>query len=187
MSAVTRRGALLSAMGALGACASMRDPAPGVLRIGGAYEVTLTREWSDFTPDNARNMRLLSLNGPALDRLYLAALKKDERLVRKVTAGERVTTLPHDDAIDFIARSVDGLGYEAPQIEAMATYAFGVADGWRMTLQTETGDGLLISGQARMAAHAGRLCVALHLAAREHYHEATRADAEALMASIVLR
>lgn len=185
MSALTRRSALAGALG-LAACASLRDPVPGRYRIAGTFEVTLERVWSDFTSEEARSQRLISLNGPTIDRLYLAALKTDEGLHRRVKAASRTRALSVDDATDFVAKSVEALGYAKPVITRAATHPFGGAPGVRVALATSTGDGLLIDGEARLAAHAGRLCVILHLAAREHYFAATTPAAQATMESVRL-
>lgn len=185
MSALTRRGALLGALG-LAACASLRDPAPGPYRIAGTFEVTLDRVWSDFTPEDARSLRLLSLNGPAIDRLYLGAFRANEGLARRVKAGARAQALSTDAAAQFIDESVRALGYAPPVMTDAAAHPFGEAPGARATLTTKTGDGLLIDGEARLAAHAGRLCVMLHLAAHEYYFAATAPAVHAAMDSVRL-
>lgn len=182
MSALTRRAAVLGALG-LTACASLRDPAPGQYRIAGAFEVTLERVWSDFTPEDARSMRLLSLHGLTIDRLYLGAFRANEGLARRVKAGARAQALSIDDATQFIVESVRALGYAAPDIANAAAHPFGDAPGARITLTTRTGDGLSVDGEARLTAHAGRLCVILHLAAREHYFAATTPAVQATMNS----
>ncbi len=185
MNAMTRRSALFCGFGALTACVSTPNPAPGKYRMRDVFEVTFARHWSDFTTDQARGVRLLSLNGPSLDRLYLAALRPDEGLSQRVIAGKRATEISTDVAAAFIAESIDALGFEKPEVSA-APHPFGGADGARVTIATRTRNGLLFDGEARLAAHGGRLCVILHIAAREHYFAATQPDALAVMESVRL-
>lgn len=190
MSAVTRRAALGGGLLALSGCASMRDPAPGTLRIGSAFDVTLTRRWSDFTPSNARKLRLLSIDGPTLNRLYLAGgLLPGEGLVtRKSRRGQAFhAAMSPEELTAFVVDAVDALGFTRPATASTRPAKFGVADGLRIDMLTNTGDGLEFGATALTAEHAGRLNVILYLAAKEHYYAATLPDVEAIMASAVLR
>ena len=190
MIAVTRRATLGGALLALSACASMRDPAPGVLRIGSGFDVTLTRVWSDFTPSDARGMRLISIDGPTLNRLYLAGgLKPGEGLSARKPESHAPfhAGMSREDLIAFVLDSVDALGFARPETASAHAAKFGAADGLRIDMETRTGDGLEFSATALIAEHAGRLNVIRYLAAREHYYAATLPDVEAIMASAVLR
>jgi len=168
----------------------MRDPEPGPFRVGSGLSVTLTRVWSDFTPSSARKMRLLSLNGLTLDRLYLAGgLSPGEGLTAKSRVGAQAfhAGMSPDELIAFITDSVDSLGYARPDIRDVRPAKLGAADGLRMTMATRTGDGLAFSGLALIAERAGELFVILYLAAREHYFATALPDVEAVMASAALR
>jgi hypothetical protein len=174
-----RRLVLLGPL-ALAACASLRDPAPGQFRIGGRFSVTLHRTWSDFTPDNARGYRLISINGPALDRLYLVAgLRADWDLSHRPLAfsGDRA------DLGGRIAALVVTLGYEAPVIMEMRAALFAGAEGARVAFTTTAGAGLAFAGVAFAAERDGLLDLGLFIAAREHYFAAVLRDAEATMVS----
>lgn len=190
MTVLTRRAALGGGLALVSACASMRDPAPGVFRVGSGLSVTLGRVWSDFTPSSARKMHLLSLNGLTLDRLYLAAgLSPGEGLTAKPRASAQAfhAGMSPDELVAFIADSVDSLGYARPDISDVQPAKLGAADGLCMTIATRTGDGLEFTGLALVAERAGKLNVILYLAAREHYFAAALPDVEAIMASAVLR
>jgi hypothetical protein len=186
----TRRSLLCGALIALPACASMRDPVPGVLRIGSGFDVTLTRAWSDFTPDSARKMRLLSIDGPGLNRLYLAGgLAPGESLsARKPGVGVAFHAgMARDDLVDFVAASVDDLGFARPDRISTRPAKFGAVEGVRIDMETRTASGLEFLATALVAEHAGRLNIILYLAAKEHYFAAALPDVEAIMASAVLR
>lgn len=184
MNALTRRSVLLGAT-FLTACLSIRDPVPGVFGFGDVFSVTLTRTWSDFSPE-APNVRLLSLNGPTIDRLYLAALRSGDGLAPRVPARDALANFSMETATTFVVESLTKLGYRAPAITTAEARPFGGAGGVRVTIATKTGDGLLIDGEARLCVHNKRLCVMLHLAAREHYFAATSPDAQAVMDSVQL-
>lgn len=166
----------------------MRDPAPGALRVGDGLTVQLGRAWSDFTPGGARKLRLLSQHGPTLDRLYLVGgLQAGEGMTRRATGAALYAANATDDAlIDFIAASVDALGFAAPTITLRRPAPFGDAHGLRCNIETATGDGLAFSGAALIAQRDSRLSAILYLAAREHYFAAGLPDVEAIMASAKL-
>lgn len=190
MSRLTRRAALCGGLLALPACASMRDPAPGAFRIGAAYDVALTRVWSDFTPSGARKYRLLSIDGPALNRLYLAGgIRPGEGLAARKSRNYHAfhPDMSQDELSAFVVDAVDGLGFASPKPISVRPATFGGADALRIDIQTQTGDGLAFLGTALIAEHSGTLSVILYLGATEHYYAATLPDVEAIMASVVLR
>lgn len=184
---IARRALLLSAFSAAG-CASLRDPAPGVFRVGDGLSVRLDRVWSDFTPSGARRMRLLSQNGPTLDRLYLVGgLKPGEGLTNRPRgAGLYKSASAAKELPAFIAASVNALGFTVPALSSCRPAPFGGATGWRIDIATTTGDGLAFSGAALYAQTGERLNVILYLAATEHYFAAGLASVEAIMASAIL-
>ena len=90
----TRRGVLAAALGgALAAgCASSSGLRSGAYTTVGTFNITLPREWSDITfmlPNRPRHMRLLSIDGPLLNRLYLASLEPGESRPRRRGAAAR--------------------------------------------------------------------------------------------------
>jgi hypothetical protein len=185
---IARRTLLLAAF-ALPGCASFRDPAAGDFQVGSGFVVSLARDWTDFSGSRPHFVRLLSRNGIALDRLYLARdLSNLEGLrgrVRKdaphIHAGMSDTELAA-----YIAHCVDASGYTAPQITDTRPQAFGAARGLRLDLATRTGDGLDIGGAALATERDGKVQLILFLAAREHYFAALLPEVEAIMSSAVL-
>lgn len=184
---IARRTLLFGTLVAAG-CASMRDPAPGMFRVGDGLSVQLDRVWSDFTPSGARNLRLLSQNGPALDRLYLAG---------GLTHGEGMTNRPKNAAAfdataggevlaSFVAANVDALGFAPPTLSSVRPAPFGAVTGQRLDIATSTGDGLAFTGTALVARKESRVSVILFLAAHEHYFAAGLPAVEAIMASAAL-
>ncbi len=83
----TRRWVLAAAIGGLlvtGCAAGGRLIEPGPYE-GTAFNVNVTRQWSDVTfllMPRPQNVRLLSIDGPNLNRLYIAGLEPSQSLVR---------------------------------------------------------------------------------------------------------
>ncbi|MBI1187770.1 MAG: hypothetical protein GC206_10675 [Alphaproteobacteria bacterium] len=77
--------ALLAGALALSGCATV-TAVQGPYNPGGAYAVTLDRQWSDISAimtQRPRNVRLLSIDGPLLNRLYIAsAIEPGQFLVK---------------------------------------------------------------------------------------------------------
>lgn len=185
---IGRRTVLLAAL-ALPGCASFRDPVAGDFRVGSGFVVTLAQDWSDFSGSRPHFVRLLSRNGIALDRLYLARDLSDlEGLQRRPRKdAPRIHAGMSDAELSaYVAHCVDASGYTAPQITGMRPQAFGVARGLRLDLATRTGDGLDIGGAALAIEREGKVQLILFLAAREHYFGTLLPEIEAIMASAVL-
>lgn len=181
---IARRALLLAALATTG-CASLRDPAPGRFRVGDGLTVRFDQIWSDFTPGDARKLRLLSKHGPALDRLYLVGgLRSGEGVIdRPGGAAVFRGDAPSENMDAFVAASVDALGFKPPVLSNPRPSAFDATAGRRCDIATFTGDGLAFSGAALYATHREGLSMILYLAAREHYFAAGLPEVEALMSS----
>ena len=83
---ITRRHLLVGAGAvALVGCATNSGEVMGAYTRVGSFNVNFGRRWSDITfmlASRPRNMRLLSIDGPLLNRLYLVALEPGESLLR---------------------------------------------------------------------------------------------------------
>lgn len=185
----TRRNLLIGAASAV----TLAGCATGGLVSGrvesGATAVTLTREWSDITfllNPRPRNLRMLSIDGPLLNRLYLASLEEGESLLRP---SDRDTPRPTyridmsdteqaEFVIDCLAQE-----YQGPEARALRPQNVGSTPGVRFDLTARTAEGLDISGTALVARENDRLHVILFLAPTEHYYGAFLPEVETIFGS----
>jgi hypothetical protein len=190
----TRRALLIGAASAvLSACASSSGLVGGAERqqysTGITFGVTLTRQWSDLTfslPNRPRNLRMLSVDGPLLNRLYLASLEPEQSLLRPSDRDTPRPTYRADmsdtEVVEFVIDCI-AQEYQAPEASALRPQTFAGQPGVRFEIATRTSDGLLTSGTA-LAARAGeRLQIMLYLAPSEHYYAALLPDVETIFAS----
>jgi hypothetical protein len=185
----TRRSVLAAALG--GAVAA--GCATGGLRSGaytnvGTFNITLPREWSDITfmlPNRPRNMRLLSIDGPLLNRLYLASLEPGESLLRPRDRDTPRPTFRADmsdtELVEFVTDCV-AVEYQSPQAGALRPQTFAGQPGVRFDLTAQTAEGLNISGTSLVARANGRLHMLLFLAPSEHYYGAMLPEIETIFA-----
>jgi hypothetical protein len=188
---ITTRRALLAGAGAAltAACASSGGVVSGSYRAGRAYSVTLVRQWSDITymlPNRPPNLRLLSIDGPLLNRLYLAALEPGQSLFRPSDRDTPRPTYRTDmsdtEMVEFVIDCV-AQEYQSPEATALRPQNFGAAPGVRFDIATHTAEGLDISGTALAARVGERMQLMLFLAPSEYYYDALLPDVEAIFAS----
>ncbi len=174
----------------LSACVTVTSAPAGPYAVGG-HAVTLGREWSDISVimmGRPKNVRLLSIDGPFLNRLYIAdGLKSGEFLV-KPTSKERPTPvwktgMTPVEQIEFVADSVAALDYQRVETANPRPAAVGGASGLRVDVAAKTAEGLDISGVAQVAEADGRLYVILYLAPTEHYFAAQAPEVQKIMES----
>ena len=186
----TRRDMLL-AMGAaalLAGCATASGPVTGDYARVGTFNVHFGRRWSDLTfllPNRPPNMRLLSVDGPLLNRLYLAALQPGESLLRPRDNDTPRPVYRADmsdtELVEFVVDCV-ALEYQAPEASALRPETLAGAPGVRFDISTRTSDGLNISGTALVARVNDRLHMMLFLAPSEHYYGAMLPEIETIFA-----
>lgn len=190
---MTMRRAILVALAALSltACASVTSAPAGALKVGAAYEVSLGREWSDISAimvGRTKKVRLLSIDGPLLNRLYLTdGLVPGDYLI-KPQAKETPTPVIRKDMsaserLEFVTDSVAALEYQKVQLVKPRPAKIGEAQGVRFDLTAQTKAGLDIRGTGVVAEKSGKTYVVLYLAPAEHYYEATLPEVESLVAS----
>jgi hypothetical protein len=176
---------------ALAACASIAEVPAGPYAMGDGKTVTLHRSWSDvsaFLPQRQKKVRVLSIDGPALNQLYLAqGLAPGEGLLKPVSKEHRVPVYRADlsptELVEFVADTLSALGYERVQSSKLAPARLVGADGLRFEIQALTKDGLEMSGLAQVAETNGKLYLALYLAPTEHYFAATLPDVDAILSA----
>lgn len=183
----TRRSLLLAA-----SAAALAGCAGGGLVSGafesGATSVTLTREWSDisFMFLRPRNVKVLSVDGPLLNRLYVATLEEGESLLRPVDRDTPRPTFRADmsdsELVEFVIDCV-AQEYQGPEASGLRPQALGGAPGVRFDIRTRTAEGLDISGTALVARVGERMHALLYLAPSEHYYATLLPEVEAVFAS----
>ena len=183
--------ATAAALLALAGCATVTSAPAGTYKVGAAYTVTLNREWSDVSRManvHEKGVRVLSIDGPALNRLYLTeGLAPGASLVTS-TVKEKPTPVFRSDfssseTVEFVADSMSALGYLGVQTSNPRPGKFGQADGVRFDLTGRTKEGLDISGTALTSEKDGKLYVILYIAPTEHYYGDALPEVEAIMKS----
>jgi hypothetical protein len=170
--------ALAGALVALAGCTGVSDAPTGAYKVGTSYEVTLGREWSDVSRligVQQKGVKVLSIDGPLLNRLYLSeGLSPGDALVQSHVKEKPTPTYKADftpqETVEFVADSVAALEYDKVETSNLRPGKFGDADAVRFDLTAKTKDGLDVSGSAMTAQKSGKLYVILFLAPSEHYY-----------------
>jgi len=183
--------ALAASAALLSACASVTSVPAGPYAMGAGRQVVLGREWSDISnimTARPKKVRLLSIDGPLLNRLYITQGLKPGEFMVKPARREKTTPLvtanmSGTERIEFVTDSVAALDYQRVEAERPRPAKFGSADAVRFDLKAQTSEGLDVSGTALVADVGGLLYVVLYLAPTEHYYEAYLPEVERMMAS----
>ncbi len=177
------------ALGATG-CATGALVEPGVYNKASGLNVTLGRQWSDLTfmlPNRPPNVRMLSIDGPLLNRLFVASLAPGESLVRPVDRDTPRPTYRADmsdtEAVEFVIDCLAAMQLEAPEANALRPQSMGAAPGVRFDIATRTAEGLNIAGTALVARTGDKLRVLVFIAPSEHYYGALLPEVEQILAS----
>ena len=188
-----RKRTILSAMTTLvllAGCSAIGHAPAGRYNVGAA-QYTLGRSWSDVSkilPGRTPKVRVLSIDGPLLNRLYVSdALRPGDSLIKRASKETPTPTLragmTGQERMEFVADSMSAAGYQRVETSRPRQAPFGQARAVRFDLSARTNDGLDIKGIAQAAEVAGKTYVAIYLAPAEHYYAATVADAEQVIAS----
>lgn len=176
---------------ALAGCVSVTEAPAGPFKAAGGPEMTLGRSWSDISAlmfDRGKKVRVLSIDGPLLNRLYVAGgLVAGDNLVRSYVK-ERPTPLVRagmsaSERLEFVTDSVAAMGYLRVDLSQPRPARMGEAAAVRFDLDAATPEGLAIKGTGVVAAAGGKLYLVLYLAPAEHYFQASLPEVEAIIAS----
>jgi hypothetical protein len=189
---ISRRSVIaLPLAAALASCATAAIDA-GPYKAG-PTTITLSRQWSDITsliPQLERGVRVLSIDGPYLNRLYIASdIREGRSLLRPRDRDTPRPTYRADmsdsELVEFV---VDCLSqeYHDPEVGALRPQNLGTATGVRFDITTRTDEGLNMSGTALVARRGDRLHLLLFLAPTEHYYAALLPDVERIFSSAAL-
>lgn len=184
--------AVVAGAALLGACAPIKLAPAGAYRVGSGPTVTLDRPWNDISAiwtDRPAKVRLLSLDGPLLNRLYLTeGLVAGDVLVKAPRKEARTPVYAEEmsitEQIEFIAESVTALGYERVAASGARPLDLGGDRAVRFDITAQTGEGLDIRGLGQAVKRQGKLYVAIYLAPAEHYFDATLPSAQRSMESL---
>lgn len=187
--------AALAAALALSACATSTMAAAGRYEAAPGIAVTLGQNWSDITrvmANQPRNVRLLSIDGPFLNRLYVVGdLAPGKEMIRPES---RETPTPiyradmsDSELVEFVADSVAALGYQRPETANLRPAMLGQTQAVRFDLTAQSAEGLIISGTSLVARAGQNAQILLYLAPAEHYYARDLAEVEQVFASAAAR
>ena len=183
---------LLAITVALSSCISIKDAPAGAFAVGPHYGVTLGRQWSDISelwPNRPSSARLLTIDGPSLNRLYVTdGIAPGGWLIQPVRNATRTPTYRADmsptELVEFVTDSVAGFDFLRVETQNLRPARFAGSDALRFDLTAATRPGLEMRGTALVAEHEGRLYLILYLAPSEHYYSATLQEVEGIMSSV---
>ncbi len=174
----------------LAGCGGATSVPAGAFKVGGS-QVTLGREWSDVSGimvPRPKKVRLLSIDGPKLNRLYISdGLSAGEHLVRPLRKEQPTPTIragmSANERMEFVADSVAAMDFQRVEIVKPRPAKFGEHPALRFDIEAKTKDGLDILGTAEVAEVGSKTYVLIFLAPAEHYYAATLSEVEAIIAS----
>ena len=188
---ISRRALLLGLAGSvtLTACASVKLVDAGEYRAGNAFAVTLQRPWSDMSAmllPRPPGVQLLTIDGPALNQLYLAVIEPGGSFVRPADADTPRpvyrTDMGDSELVEFVIDSL-AVTYQGPESSALRPQELAGVPGVRFDISTRTQAGLNMSGSALVARSGDKLHMLMFLAPSEHYYGAYQAQVDAIFAS----
>lgn len=190
MKLLARSAAILLALGLTGCVSIGRVPA-GPVSLSKGQSVNLQTEWADVSPvmpQRQNGVRVLSIDGPALNRLYLIqGIAPGQGLIKRTAKEKPVPTFRADlaptEIVELVSDSVAALGYQKVETNNLRPGRFGTTDAIRFDLTALTPTGLDISGTAQVAVVDQKLIGALLLAPSEHYFPALLPQMEAMLGS----
>lgn len=176
---------------AAAACAPITSVPAGPLNLQGGHQVTLGRQWSDVSailPQRAKKVRVLSIDGPMLNRLYVAeGLGAGEGLLRGASKERPAPTFHTDmgpnELVELTADSLAQLGYQRVATSELRPVKFGGHQGLRFDIEAQTESGLEIKGTASLAVINSKLYLIAYVAPAEHYFRAILPEVETIMGS----
>ena len=181
----------LATLTLLAGCVAGTQGVIGNYAAGSSYQVNLGRTWSDITPVTyglERNVRLLTLDGPRLNRLYLIyEVEPGKGMVRPSNSDDKTPVYAADmtsrERVEFCTQSVESLGYLNVSAGDFAAGALGGASAVEFSLTGQTEEGLNISGKGIVAVEDNALNALVYLAPSEHFFELHRVEVDNLFRS----
>jgi hypothetical protein len=184
-------GTLVLALSAA-ACTTIPAVPAGPYAVGG-NQVTLDRQWSDvtiFAPNGRKSVKLLSINGPLLDDLYISNGLAPGAFLFKPASKETPTPtvragMTPTEQVEFVTDNLAVLGYQ--RIEVTSLKPGKTASGEtaiRAQISAKTKSGLDVSVLTQVLQVKDHLYLVMYAAPTEHYYGASLKQAEAAMDSM---
>lgn len=179
-------------MFALSACITGPQLAPAGLYDAGSYQVRLATDWNAIAvkTGNNKNGHLLTLDGPALNSVYLFSdIKEGDSLIKERNKENPVPTfdpaLFELELVEFVTDSLQkGSGLGSIQTRDIRPDTFAGNDAVRFDFTGVDQSGLNISGEALLAVADDTLDALLFMAPTEYYFEKDRANIDAIFNSV---
>jgi hypothetical protein len=192
-SRMAKRALLSAAIMSLAACTTVTLAPAGTYAVGNNH-VTLGQPWNDISVLSRgmpKEAKLLSLDGPLLNRLYLvSALPVGGRLTpspsKEAPTPALAANLSTRERVEFVVDSVSAMGYQHVESANLRPAKFGATDAVRIDLTGVTKEGLDMRGTALIAATGDNLHLILYLAPAEHYFAASLPEVESIMAKATI-
>jgi hypothetical protein len=131
-------------------------------------------------------VQLLTIDGPALNQLYLAVIQPGGSFVRPADEDTPRPLYRADmgdtEMVEFVIDSL-AVHYQEPQSAARRPQQLAGAPGVRFDIAARTQAGLNMSGTALVARSGDNLNMLMFLAPSEHYYRAFQTDVDAIFAS----
>jgi hypothetical protein len=163
--------------GLLSGCISIPNVPSGPFVVGPDYTLNLGRNWSNITPISpglAPQVKVFSVDGPLLNRLYVAGgLAANEGLFRKQSKEKTRPVLKANmtgsDQIEFLRESVTALDFRNVEVVQPRPASLSGRPAIRVNLTARTVEGLEVSGTGIIQKAGERYNLLIFVAPREHY------------------
>lgn len=181
---------LIAAPLSLTACVAITLVPAGDYAVGQDHLI-LGQAWNDISvmaPGLPKQAKLLSIDGPLLNRLYVvSALPSGEALVRapskETPTPVTAANMSSRERVEFVVDSIAAMGYQHVESDNLRPAKFGAIDGVRVDVTAKTKEGLDIRGTALIAASGNKLHLILYLAPAEYYYQASLPEVESIMSN----
>jgi hypothetical protein len=163
----------------VGACATSAERAPARFNVDDAFVVEFESNWTDISGPSRmphRSVHLLTIQAPALQRLYLVGdLPAGESMVaapsRRQDAVVYRSDLSRTELVEFVSANLSALGFVRIEPRNIRSAVLGGANGVRFDARMQTTAGLDYSVMALAAQSDGRLRLILFTAPDEFYFQ----------------
>jgi len=174
----------------LSACATGPTLAPKGAFTQGKNSVALDRDWSLYPTGMGPKTKMLTLDGPMLNRLYVSdGLDANTPLFVSPTKGDTASNpaprgkanMSLSEQIEYVATAVGALDYQKIETSAPKPVTIGDAKGVRFEIRAKTSEGLNIRGLAQAVSKSGLNYYVVYLAPESHYYATSLAAVQATM------
>lgn len=191
------KAAVVASAIAVAGCVSI-VAATGTYKIGNAYTIQLDRTWSDASAlisPNPRHVKVLTMNGWALDQLILTdGLPVGQSMVSQVSRNQRRTDdkqvplvragMSELELVEFVADSMAFWNMQQIEPDELRPGRFGPHEGVAFDISARLANGLDIQAAGVAAQAADKVYLILYISPREHYFATLKGDVDQIAASV---